>query len=417
MSTSSSYVYIESCISGMLLDSKKDISQMSLSTMKKNRAILRQITTFVAELNAEYYNEILQEQLKPALFNFIHKSNSPLEDEWGRVTFFYTMIGPHVVLLYQPGTPTFISSVDGNCDLMVCHDNCQQNGTVLGRGCACFLAKFMANLSQQYQYICAQETLCSNNFHPSLYGKALDTCLKNFAAEDADAHGRLLEIKDLLLHVGGQKEIKCESLHLFYLKDIAVDQDSNDDYDRIVRSRLRLTETDFDRLITRREQYRSYKRLDDYFETTATSNSYPYNQDGSDFINSELWKIIRHGILNKNNIFKDQHLARSWLKITFEGFEKSMKNSVPNESPVLRVESKDLERSYKLEKNEKLMEYYVQLQLGMESLFRSAIIADADIFELRTPNICIILDIVADLIPEVNLIIKSKFVLINIVSF
>ncbi|CAF4889171.1 unnamed protein product, partial [Rotaria socialis] len=42
----------------------------------------------------------------------------------------------------------------------------------------------------------------------------------------------------------------------------------------------------------------------------------------------------------------------------------------------------------------------------MESLFRSAVIADANIFELKTPRICTILDLIGDLIPEVNLIMK-----------
>ncbi|CAF4082312.1 unnamed protein product [Rotaria magnacalcarata] len=393
----------------MLLDMKKDICQQSVSLMKTNRFILRQITKFVAELNAEYYNEILQEQLTREQFDFIHQSTTPLEDAWGRVTHFYTMIGPHTILLYQPGTPTFMSSVYGNCDLATCHDNCQQNGAILGMGCACFLAKFMTYLSQQYQHMCAQEMVSSNNFHPSLYGKALDICLETFAAEDAAAHGRLLEIKDLLLHVGGQQEIKCELLHLFYLKDIAVQQQNNADYDRIVHSRLRLSQVDFDRLVNRREQYRTYKRFDNYFETATTNDldKPDSNNGGRDFINSELWHTMRDGILNKNNIFKDQDLARVWLKITFEEFEKNLQQCSPNESLLSTVTRQDLERDYKLEKNEKLMEYYVQLQLGMESLFRSAVIADADIFELKTPSICTILDLIGDLIPEVNLIMKS----------
>ncbi|CAF4301431.1 unnamed protein product, partial [Rotaria magnacalcarata] len=80
MARASSYVYIESYVSAMLLDMKKDICQQSVSLMKTNRFILRQITKFVAELNAEYYNEILQEQLKREQFDFIHQSTTPLED-------------------------------------------------------------------------------------------------------------------------------------------------------------------------------------------------------------------------------------------------------------------------------------------------------------------------------------------------
>ncbi|CAF3928018.1 unnamed protein product [Rotaria sp. Silwood1] len=402
----------------MLLGMNKDICQSSVSLMKKNHLILRKITQCVADLNAEYYKEILQQQLNPGLFNFIHQSTTPLEDEWGRVTYFFTMIGPHVILLYQPGTPTFISSVDDKCDLVVNHDNCQQNGAILGRGCACFLAQFMTSLSQQYQYFCTQHMIDSNNFHPSLYAKALDMCLQNFAAKDADAHGRLLEIKDLLLHVGGNQEIKCESIHLFYLKDIAVEQQNDDNFDRIVHSRLRLSKADFDRLIEKRKQNRTYNKVENYFQIVSTNDSDKSsnnnnNNDGSDFIKSPSWTTMRDGILNKNNIFKDQKLARSWLKITFEQFEQKLQQPVIHAPLPPILDKWALESNYKLEKNEKLMEYYVQLQLGMESIFRSAIIADADIFEINTPNICTILDIVADIIPEVNLILKSISIVIG----
>ncbi|CAF4334144.1 unnamed protein product [Rotaria sp. Silwood2] len=328
------------------------------------------------------------------------------------------MIGPHIILLYQPGTPTFISSVDDKCDLVVCHDNCQQNGAILGRGCACFLAKFMASLSQQYQYSCTQQMVDSNNFHPSLYAKALDMCLQNFASEDMDAHGRLLEIKDLLLDVGGKQEIKCESSYLFYLKDIAVEQQNDGNVDRIVHSRLRLSKADFDRLIEKREQNRTYKKVENYFKIVSTNNSDKSsnnnnNNDGSDFIKSQSWITMRDGILNKNNIFRDQKLARSWLNITFEQFEQKLQQPTISAPLPPIVDKWDLERNYKLGENEKLMEYYVQLQLGMESIFRSAIIADADIFEIKTPNICTILDYIADLIPEVNLILKSISIVIG----
>ena len=48
----------------------------------------------------------------------------------------------------------FETAVDGNSDLSVVHGGSQQNGTILGNGCALFLAKFLAKMVLRYNKIC-----------------------------------------------------------------------------------------------------------------------------------------------------------------------------------------------------------------------------------------------------------------------
>jgi len=42
--------------------------------------------------------------------------------------------------------------IDG--DLKICHGGSQQNGAILGNGCATFLAKFVTSLIQRYATEC-----------------------------------------------------------------------------------------------------------------------------------------------------------------------------------------------------------------------------------------------------------------------
>jgi len=50
-------------------------------------------------------------------------NEKPYKDEYGRITFFKLKLGPHIVPIYQPGTPMFESAVKKDSKLAVHHNN------------------------------------------------------------------------------------------------------------------------------------------------------------------------------------------------------------------------------------------------------------------------------------------------------
>ncbi|CAF0744084.1 unnamed protein product [Adineta steineri] len=61
----------------------------------------------------------------------------------------------------------------------------------------------------------------THDFHLQIYEASLETCLQMFVDEDRDAHGRLIEMKNILLNIDDQYELICKRLKLyFYAKDI-----------------------------------------------------------------------------------------------------------------------------------------------------------------------------------------------------
>lgn len=400
-------MYIETGLSCILSGMENVLCDDQLSMLKKNYHILQRLTNIVVELNCEFFNEKLKDRLREN-YNFLHmlsSSNDPLVDSWGRCTYFFSKIGPYTLLIYQPGTPTFLSSVKKDCDLVATHDNCQQNGAILGMSCGCFLAEFVTYLCRLYQDHCSKLQIDSSNFHPKVYTTALETCLKKFVDEDREAHGRLIEMKDLLLTFGGSDEVKYESLWpYFYSKDV------NHKYGDQNWSEMNLSQIsskDYSSILRRRAQYSTYQHLENYFESATSDDEQHFS-----FINSEIWKIIRENILIKNGIFKDPTLTRRWLAITFDGFEKRFMSvaaaTITTEATIsdkqTTIEIRQLEHNYDLSKNEKLMEYFTQIQRGLESLFRSAVIADADVFEIRTPDLRRTFEAMGDLVPEIKTI-------------
>ena len=81
-----------------------------------------------------------------ALIWEIEDDDEPLTDHYGRVTYFYIMIGGEKLPVYQPGSVMFESGVKSDSGLNVVAGGSQQNGAILGNGCAVFLAKFQAKL-------------------------------------------------------------------------------------------------------------------------------------------------------------------------------------------------------------------------------------------------------------------------------
>lgn len=81
---------------------------------------------------------------------------SPYVDRYGRVTYYYAELAGRKIWLYQPGTIMFESGVKEG-DLKVCSGGSQQNGPILGNGCAAFLCKFVVDLIEQYEKIKKEE--------------------------------------------------------------------------------------------------------------------------------------------------------------------------------------------------------------------------------------------------------------------
>ena len=74
------------------------------------------------------------------------KGEKPIVDSYGRVTYYYACLGDKRIPIYQPGTIMFECGVVDDADLAIEHGGSQQNGAILGNGCAIFLCKFTARL-------------------------------------------------------------------------------------------------------------------------------------------------------------------------------------------------------------------------------------------------------------------------------
>ena len=72
-------------------------------------------------------------------------------DTRGRFTHFYAKLGDKEIPIYQPGTIMFENAVLENSQLAVHHGGSQQNGGILGNGCALFLSRVTAELAQCYE--------------------------------------------------------------------------------------------------------------------------------------------------------------------------------------------------------------------------------------------------------------------------
>ena len=113
------------------------------------------------------------------------KGERPIVDSYGRVTYFFAKLGPSKIPVYQPGTIMFECGVIPNGSLAVEAHGSQQNGAILGNGCALFLCKFIGRLIEQYEQSCEekghedQSVVCEES-----YKAALTMVLSESAVED-----------------------------------------------------------------------------------------------------------------------------------------------------------------------------------------------------------------------------------------
>ena len=116
----------------------------------------------------------------------------------------------------------FECGVQSDSDLTVEAHGSQQNGAILGNGCALFLCKFTSRLIQCYNEKAWDQGIDVNgDLDLDLYSTALTEILQAYRFEDCTEHGRLLVLKDFLASLSEQKQLSDEQLASIYCKDIA----------------------------------------------------------------------------------------------------------------------------------------------------------------------------------------------------
>ena len=117
----------------------------------------------------------------------------------------------------------FECGVVNNADLAIEAHGSQQNGAILGNGCAIFLCKFIAYLVIRYNKLAGEaghDILAKPDNR--IYKTALTQELNECCYEDYSEHGRLLALKDILASLTEEKQLSEEQLVYMYAKDIAV---------------------------------------------------------------------------------------------------------------------------------------------------------------------------------------------------
>ena len=115
------------------------------------------------------------------------------------------------------------SAVKKQCPLEVFAKGCGQNGPVLGMSCALFLANCMGYLAFIYDQKVKHRKKNPYDFQAEIYDESIKQMLDKFSEEDADAHGRLIEIKKYLLGIDDRiLELDADYIEKFNLNDFKV---------------------------------------------------------------------------------------------------------------------------------------------------------------------------------------------------
>ena len=105
----------------------------------------------------------------------------------------------------------FECGVVSDSELAVEAHGSQQNGAILGNGCAIFLCKFTARLIISYNEKCEEaETPTDGPINCEIYKQALTQVLHACCKEDVSEHGRLLALKDILASLTESKKLEEE---------------------------------------------------------------------------------------------------------------------------------------------------------------------------------------------------------------
>ena len=157
---------------------------------------------------------------QPYIFE-IEKGKQPIVDSYGRATYFYSKLGRKRIPIYQPGTFMFESGVVNESPLNVTAHGSQQNGAILGNGCAIFLCKFVAKLCQNYDQDREFKQITKTCLVPECYHAALSNTLTELAYEDKDEHGRLIVMKEALVTLMTDEQLEAKYTAMFYAKDFS----------------------------------------------------------------------------------------------------------------------------------------------------------------------------------------------------
>ena len=139
---------------------ESQFTEINWKQKDENKYIILFISKAIAKANrALFKDKLLNEFYKSATKEFKYlifcdkEHELPIIDQFGRITYFKFRIGGMSIPLYQPGTIMFETGMkDG--DFKVFHNNAQQNGPILGNGCALFLARVLAKLNKKYNKYC-----------------------------------------------------------------------------------------------------------------------------------------------------------------------------------------------------------------------------------------------------------------------
>ena len=184
---------------------------------------------------------------------------------------------------------------DGN--LAVNAHGSQQNGAILGNGCAIFLCKFMTKLTMNYNAVAEEEGVdMYGPFDENVYKTALTNALRENSREDATEHGRLLALKKSLANMTSEKVLDEKQLACLYLKDIAEaqGQDLNEmDEDAITEMLDNLPDDEFKATIQKNRKDQSLLPDEEMFQV----GSVPI---------SDVLSNIKEAILKKDGIVEPE---------------------------------------------------------------------------------------------------------------
>jgi len=111
---------------------------------------MKKISSNITDKNKYHFKNKLETNCDDEHLKNIKISDKIIYDEYGRSTFYYVTLANHIIPIYQPGTVCFVSAVKNDSGLVV-DNNGQQNGVILGNGCALFLARVTSEISINYK--------------------------------------------------------------------------------------------------------------------------------------------------------------------------------------------------------------------------------------------------------------------------
>jgi len=115
----------------------------------------------------------------------------------------------------------FESAIKSGSSLEIVHNGAQQNGAILGKGCALFLVRFITNLLKKYYDHCKSHNMSNDRIHMDVYENCLKSNLVDMSDEDMNEHGRLICMKDCLLNINTKSKTNDHSLYpYFHRKDL-----------------------------------------------------------------------------------------------------------------------------------------------------------------------------------------------------